>query len=195
MRQTRYQSGVKSVHEILLSKKLPPVLQECREFKAVCDAETPELKALWAAIENARDDQYIPSLTVTGIKRWEKILGVTPKADETFDDRRFRILNRVNESLPFTYRFLENQFTILCGENGYRLQLDHGNYRLVVRVELASKSKYTDVDALLKRVVPANMIIDLSLMYNQHQEVGRFTHAQLHSYTHEQIRSEVLPDA
>ena len=119
---------------------------------------------------------------------------MTPKADETFDDRRFRILNRVNESLPFTYRFLENQFTILCGENGYRLQVDHRNYTLIIRVELASKSKYTDVDALLKRVVPANMIIDLSLMYNQHQEVGRFTHGQLHAWTHEHIRSEVLPN-
>lgn len=180
------------MHEILLSKKLPLVLQGCREFQAIDGAEIPELKALWQAIENARDDQYIPSLTISGIKRWEKILGVTPKADENFDDRRFRILNRVNESLPFTYRFLENQFTILCGENGYRLEVDHGNYKLIVRVELASKSKYTDVEALLKRVVPANMIIDLSLLYNQHQTVGRFTHAQLHAWTHEHIRSEVL---
>lgn len=181
-------------HEVLLSRKLPPVLRDCQEFKAIANAETPELETLWAEIESARDNQYIPSLTISGIKRWEKILGIIPKADETFDDRRFRILNRVNESLPFTYRFLENQFTILCGENGYRLQVDHGKYRLVVRVELASKSKYTDVDALLKRVVPANMIIALSLMYNQHQEVGRFTHEQLHAWTHEHIRSEVLPN-
>lgn len=177
-----------------MSKKLPLVLRECREFKAIDTAETPELEALWTAIENARDDQYIPSLTISGIKRWEKILGVIPKADETFDDRRFRILNRVNESLPFTYRFLENQFTILCGEKGYRLQLDHGNYTLVVRVELTSKSKYNDVEALLKRVLPANIVIDLSLMYNQHKDIARFTHEQLHAWTHEQIRSEVLPN-
>lgn len=180
------------LREILLSKKLPPVLQSCREFQAIDAAETAELNKLWAAIDAARDDQYIPSLTINGIKRWEKILKITPKATNTIDERKFRILNRVNESLPFTYRFLESQFTLLCGERGYRLQLDHGNYTLVVRVELTSKSKLDDVGALLKRVVPANIVVDLSLMYNQHKDVARFTHAQLHVMTHEQIRSEVL---
>ncbi len=182
------------LREILLLKKLPPILQSCREFQTIDQTETAELNKLWAAIEAVRDDQYIPSLTINGIKRWEKILKITPKATNTIDERKFRILNRVNESLPFTYRFLENQFTILCGENGYRLQLDHGNYSLVVRVELTSKSKLDDIGALLKRVVPANIVVDLSLLYNQHKDVARYTHNGLHALTHEQIRSEVLPN-
>lgn len=181
------------MHEVMLLQKLPAILRGCREYQAVADAETPEFTALWAAIESAQENQYIPTLDETGIKRWEKILSVIPKADETLDDRRFRILNRVNESLPFTYRFLQNQFTLLCGEDGYSLQLDHGAYKLTVRVALTTKSKYTDVDTMLRRVVPANIVIDLSLKYNQHKDVALLTHAQLHVLTHEQIRSEVLP--
>ena len=48
--------------------------------------------------------------------------------------------------------------------------------------------------ALLADIVPANMVCTTSLLYNQHADLTRFTHAQLALLTHFEIREEVLPD-
>ena len=48
------------------------------------------------------------------------------------------------------------------------------------------------VKEMLEEVIPANMEIDLSLLYNQHETLAKFTHKELAKYTHRQIREEVL---
>ena len=45
---------------------------------------------------------------------------------------------------------------------------------------------------MLKETVPANMVLDLSLLYNQHKTLKQFTHRQLSAFTGKQIRNEVL---
>lgn len=62
-----------------------------------------------------------------------------------------------------------------------------------IRVMLKVKQNYDDVETLLNRIVPENLVLDLSLMYNQHQTLAAFTHAQLAAYTHYFLRNEVRP--
>ena len=45
---------------------------------------------------------------------------------------------------------------------------------------------------MLNRVVPANMVIDLDLLYNQHSDFDGLTHEELSVYTHQQLRDEVI---
>jgi len=171
---------------------LPQILKEVRELKAIVEAEQPEVISLWTALENALNDQFINDATENGVIRWENILNVVPKGTDTLDVRKFRILARFNEKLPYTYRTLEQQLITLCGEDGYSLSLSNLTYTLTVRVELAAKGKFDEVGNLLNRTVPANIIIYLSLLYNQHSLLAGFTHAQLSAYTHDQLRNEVL---
>lgn len=65
-------------------------------------------------------------------------------------------------------------------------------YRVVVRVNLINKKNFSMVKEMLEEVIPANMEIDLSLLYNQHETLAKFTHKELAKYTHRQIREEVL---
>ena len=57
---------------------------------------------------------------------------------------------------------------------------------------VAVKQNYDDVAALLERVAPANLVVDLSLLYNQYQYLAGFSHGILAGYTHEQLRNEVI---
>ena len=76
---------------------------------------------------------------------------------------------------------------------GFTVTLVGSTFTLSVRVMLTAKQNYDDVETLLNRIVPENLILDLSLMYNQHQTLAAFTHAQLAAYTHYFLRNEVLP--
>lgn len=73
---------------------------------------------------------------------------------------------------------------------GYTLDVDVEGFKVTVRLALTEKAAYEEVDGLLERIVPLNMIIDLSLLYNQHDLLASYTHSRLGLYTHDQLRSE-----
>jgi len=181
------------MYERTLIEYLPHIIRDVREYKAIMnDAEQPEMVDSWGAVEDAMNDQFIVDATENGVKRWEKILGIVPQATLTLDERKFTILTRINEQLPFTLRTLEESLKSLCGEDGYVVQLQANEYILVVKVALVAVQNYNDVERLLQRIVPANMIIQLSIIYNTHEVLEAFTHQRLHNYTHYQLRNEVI---
>lgn len=173
---------------------IPYVLKETDEFKAL----TSTLDYINANIEkdiaDLKNNQYILDSTVGGIARYEKMVNVTPLDSDTLNDRRFRVMTKYNQQLPYTERSLRNLLDTLVGNNGYTLEIDHLSRRIIVRVELTAKSMFKTVGALLESYVPLNMIIDLSLLYNQYLTVEKLTHEQLEQFTQEQIREEALID-
>lgn len=176
-----------------LIEYIPPFLREIREYKAIFNnAEQPEITSIWKAINDVSNDQFILDATENGVSRWEKILGIIPKATLTLDERKFTILTKINEQLPFTITTLKEQLKTLCGEDGYSLNLDNNNYNLNVKIALTAKNNFEDVKALLKRIVPANLLISVSLKYNQQELLNRYTHEHLQIYTHYQLRNEVV---
>ncbi len=181
------------MYERNLIDYLPEFLKGVREYKAILtDAVQPEVIKLFEALEKALNDQFIPDATEKGVSRWEKMLGIIPKSTHSLDDRKFTILTRMNEQLPYTMTSLKQRLKTLCGENGYDLKLDANNFTLIVRIALVAQNKFKDVCAMLEEVVPANMIIDVSLLYNQNYIFNTYTHEQLSAYTHNQLRNEVV---
>ena len=178
--------------QIDMMSKVPDVLKDVREIKALINTENSEMNLLSAALALYLNNTFVDSADEYGIGRWESILNILPKLTDTLDERRFRVLSRINEQLPFTLRSLEQQLSTLCGPEGYTVELFHEQYLLKVRVALTAKSKIEDVRALLNRIVPANMVIDLDLLYNQHSDFDGFTHEELSVYTHQQLRDEVI---
>lgn len=171
---------------------LPYVVRDYAEFQAIMDSQQPEFEQAWETAEDLLDNQFINTAGNLGLSRWEKILGIVPKGTESLEDRRFRILTRLNEELPYTLPQLRAILETLCGAGNYSAEVEEGTYQLVVKIGLAAKNNFSDVDSLLNRVVPENMVITLLQLYNTHAELGRFTHAQLAAFTHDQLRNEVM---
>lgn len=177
-----------------LQDYLPPILLKTYEFPLLCETEQPEIERLHDAADAVLDAQFLSTAGEYAIQRYEKIFGVVPQDTDTLDERRFKVLTRINTQLPFSVRRLRQQLATLCGENGYKLEVGGGRYTLTVKVALTAKRNQQAVEELLADIVPANMVCTTSLLYNQHADLARFTHAQLALLTHFEIREEVLPD-
>ena len=177
-----------------LQDYLPPILLKTYEFPLLCETEQPEIDRLHDAADAVLDAQFLSTAGEYAIQRYEKIFGVVPQDTDTLDERRFKVLTRINTQLPFSVRRLRQQLATLCGADGYKLELDGGKYTLTVKVALTAKRNQQAVEELLAGIVPANMVCTTSLLYNQHAHLTRFTHAQLALLTHFEIREEVLPD-
>lgn len=78
----------------------------------------------------------------------------------------------------------------LCGAGNY--SADVADYTLLVKVGVAAKKNFQDVQTLLKRVAPVNLVLVVQQLFNIHQVLGGFTHAQLAWYTHSEVRTEEL---
>ena len=177
-----------------LQDYLPPILLKTYEFPLLCETEQPEIDRLHDAADAVLDAQFLSTAGEYAIQRYEKIFGVVPQDTDTLDERRFKVLAKINAQLPFSVRRLRQQLATLCGEDGYKLEVGGGKYTLTVKVALTAKRNQQAVEELLADIVPANMVCTTSLLYNQHADLTRLTHAQLALLTHFEIREEVLPD-
>lgn len=177
-----------------LNEYLPSILLKTYEFPLLCDTEQREFDRLNTAVDEVLNAQFVSTAGERGIERYEQIFSIVPQDTDTLDERRFRVLAKINAQLPFSIRRLRQQLATLCGEDGYKLELDGSRYTLTVKVALTAKRNQQAVEELLANIVPANMVCTTSLLYNQHADLTRFTHAQLALLTHFEIREEVLPD-
>ncbi len=177
-----------------LNEYLPSILLKTYEFPLLCDTEQREFDRLNTAVDEVLDAQFVSTAGERGIERYEQIFSIVPQDTDTLDERRFRVLAKINAQLPFSIRRLRQQLSTLCDEDGYRMEIDGGRYTLTVKVALTAKRNQQAVEELLADIVPANMVCTTSLLYNQHADLTRFTHAQLALLTHFEIREEVLPD-
>ncbi len=174
---------------------LPHYMQEYLEIKAIMQTEQPEIDALWSTVEKALADQFILDATEYGVMRWENMLRISPKATDTLDERKFRILTRLNQELPYTLNRLKEMLTALCGADGFVIDLQANKYHIEIGLAVGNHNNLGEVQKLLKTMIPANMTQYVSVMYNPHRIVGLLRHMDLAAHTHEHIRNEVLIDA
>ena len=191
MGRMRYRCGVMWLDRKLIDY-LPPVLQQTREMQAVMEGEQPAVAGLWDAWKTVLDALFVRYANEQGLARWERMLGIRPRGTDSMEVRRVAVLARLNEQLPFTERTLRLMLDGVCGPGGYTLEIIYREYRVFVRVHLWEKRAMDEAAALLGRVVPANMAIDLGLRYNTHRMLRPRLHRMLRGTTHRALREEVL---
>lgn len=170
---------------------LPPFVQRFKEVAAIMNTEQQEFDLAWQNAENTLADQFVTTATVNGVKRWEKIFGIIPKASDALEERRFVILSKMNEQPPYTMEALKSVLNTLCGEDGYSIHLNTDKYELTVKLALSNEKNYATVMDLLDRILPANLVRKIS-MYNTYSILSEFTHKQLANYTHDELRKDVI---
>lgn len=179
------------IREVDLLSYIPDFLKEYEEMSVLQKVIQPEIQKLEDGTEELFDSQFISSSGAISIKRYEKMLQIQPLPDDTLADRRFKVLSKWNRMIPYTKATLRQKLSVLCGEDGFILEIDPKKV-ITIRVALKSKRNFYEVKEMLKEFVPCNMIIDLDLLYNQHSLLRTFTHKQLGAWNHRQIRNEVL---
>lgn len=182
-----------NIRTIDLREYLPEVLKDVQEMRAIMEAETPEVQAIWDACEDCMNDQFIMEATENGVARREKMLKITPFATDTLDDRKLRLLSRYNENIPYTRRSLEALLESLCGADGYILTINTATFTVNVKVALTVKKQETIIAETLERILPYNMVFSVELLYNTWGQIKAYTWAELKKLTWSEIKEEVLP--
>lgn len=174
---------------------LPLYMQEYDEIERIMEAEQSECDNAYEGLELVWNNQFLFSATDEGLKRWEKMLGVTPKADDTFQERRFRIYALLNQELPYTYNKLAETLTTLCGTSDWQVDLNTSSCTVDVKLGISNHKNMATVQEILKKMIPANMVVTITLLCNPHELLYDFTHNQLSEYTHDYLRRGSINNA
>lgn len=169
----------------------PEIIKNIPDIKQIYDINEMQGDALDQTVEQIDSDMNLDEMDASTVERWETILKIVPARSDTLDVRRFRIKTKITDSMPYTYRALERKLDDMCA-GAYDIVIDRVNQSIKVNLGLASQKKINDVMNMLEEMVPLDMIIDTSVLYNAHGYLAQYPHCILAQFTHKELREMEL---
>ncbi|MCC0707402.1 YmfQ family protein [Clostridioides sp. ES-S-0190-01] len=146
--------------EINLISYLPQILQDKEEYIKAFNADNKEIKILHDKLDDVLNDQFLEDLTISGVKRWEKIMSIVPKSNESLEDRRFRIFSKYISKLPYSEKFLRNWLNSIVGEGNYELNVNNATYNIHLESDARNQDWFEEVHSFVSSIKPCNMSFD-----------------------------------
>lgn len=160
---------------------LPDSMAELKEFQTLGAVEGEILAEEAAAKEEMIRNQWIVTADRRGLARYAAMMGLESRGKET-EELRAEVLYRWNFRSPYPYFALLDWLDGCCGPDGYAAALFREEYRLAVSLELRNKGKQVFLEKYLRRVIPANITLEVSLNRNTHGKLEPFTHGQMKAW-------------
>lgn len=151
--------------KVNLFNYLPLFMQEYQEMNAILTVENEELTKEWEEVERAFNNTFIFSTDIYGISRFEKMMKIYPKANDTLKERQTKVYTKWNAVLPYTWRWLEEYLTayFLGTSTQATPILFNKEYRLDVRLSSGKwfgEYEYSLFNEL-RELIPANLILNV----------------------------------
>lgn len=140
-----------------LIKMMPYIVQDIKEFIAITDVESKEFKILSELDLKDKLNQFPQTAEDEGLRVFEEYYRLRTLPTDTIEDRRFRVIAKMNERVPITEVQLRRMLATLVGWNGYSLTID--DLVLTVYLTMDNRSKFNSVLNLLYNVVPVNILM------------------------------------
>lgn len=133
------------------------VLKDYVEYEEIAAAEDPQFKKLYEFIAEWNNNIYPKTANEKGISLFEQLLNITPLPNEDLEDRRYRVIAKLNAKLPYTEIQLRRILGGILGYDGFTLTVKD----LILTLSLAERNnnKIQIIFELLKEIVPVNILI------------------------------------
>lgn len=154
-----------------LIEYMPPFLKNIREFNKIFDAEDIELEDLNYNLKKMLTEVIVKTADSYGLDRYENIYNIS-NTSNNIEIRRINILNKINDILPFTLKWLYNKLEEALGEGNYHIDVDYNNYSIKITI-LGLSMEIADIyRENLRQQLPANMVIVFDLQINNNIVIG-----------------------
>lgn len=114
---------------------------------------------LYLLLNKAKNNQFIAYADEDGIYAYEQLFQIVADPEtETLEERRFRLLNRIQTLSYYTMIYLRQKLNSLFGENNYEVEMDYLNYTLYVKSNASNSFIYKESIATINKIKPANIV-------------------------------------
>lgn len=149
---------LKLIRDVNTIEYLPELIKNLREIQHITTVEDQELILTSEDIERVKNNQFIMSTDCIGISKFEKLLSITSIKSESLENRQLKVLSKWNDSIPYTYKWLEQKLNGLYGEGNYIISPDFDSYRLDIIIFNAKIGQIEYLVKALEQYVPSNIV-------------------------------------
>ncbi|MBR5270430.1 MAG: hypothetical protein IKU21_08010 [Anaerotignum sp.] len=173
---------------------LPDAMRELQEFQKLGMAESVILEEEAAAKEMLADNQWILTAHRNGLLRLAKMMHFLEAENLDTEELREEILSRWSSRSPYTAFHLQDWLDDCLGEGNYQMKVRYDRYELQLVLELCAKEKKGFLQKHLRRIIPANLSLNVDLNTNTYGKLKVITHGQMKAlgWTYGQILLEDL---
>ena len=118
----------------MLKKSVPPFVARMREMTELFTAEQPELDRMESDLSRLLAQFYVKTADYS-LNRWEEDLGLAADPELTLQQRRARVLTKLNSRPPATVRRLENLVRQTMGEDNVWIEEHPEDYSFTVYIQ------------------------------------------------------------
>lgn len=139
--------------QTLILNHYPPVIKQIREMQQIAKAEDIEFSKLNISINEVIRNMFVFTADETGVMRFEKLLGIKPKAAQSLDDRKIYILSMMNRrkmSLSELMAMLSNY------SEGITILNDIANMEMIVEINTDAGS-LDMLNSIIDEILPLNI--------------------------------------
>lgn len=158
---------------------IPDFLKNIREIKIISNLEDKELENIKLQIDNILKEIIVNTSENYGLQRYEKIYNINDISND-IEIRRFNIISKINNKIPFTYKWLDNKLKQLVGENNYKIKIEYDNYKIIISIIYLFGEILDTIKKELEELLPANLIIQINLFSNCNIHIAGIIHEKQH---------------
>ncbi len=145
--------------QTLILNHYPPVMKQIKEIQQIAKAEDIEFSKLNISIQEVIRNMFVFTADESGVKRFEKLLGIKAKAAQSLEDRKIYILSMMNRrkmSLDELTAMLSNY------SEGISLLNDIANMEMIVEINADAGSLET-LNDIIDEILPLNIYFSFAL--------------------------------
>lgn len=145
--------------QTLILNHYPPVIKQIKEIQQIAKAEDIEFSKLNVSINEVIRNMFVFTANETGVQRFEKLLGIKPKAAQSLDDRKIYILSMMNRrkmSLSELMAMLSNY------SEGITILNDIANMEMIIEINTDAGS-LDILNSIIDEILPLNIYFHFAL--------------------------------
>ncbi|HEY4623274.1 MAG TPA: putative phage tail protein [Solibacillus sp.] len=148
-------------HEIDVHRHLPPALEDIEEFIEITKVENENFNRARIDLLALFKMRFVHDADKSGIARWEKLLKLKRRASDSLEVRRMRVLAKINNKLPYTWRSMQQMLNSMIGVDNYHLDLDPQKYEIELLIPFDT-GQYKELFEILEPMLPMNIWLTIA---------------------------------
>ncbi|MCH7321793.1 YmfQ family protein [Solibacillus sp. MA9] len=148
-------------YEVDVQRHYPSTINDFEEIIEICKVENSNFNQVRVDLLKLFRMRFIHETDVSGISRWENLLKMKRRPSDSLEVRRMRVLAKINNKLPYTWRSVQQLLNSILGIDNYHLNLNPQKFEveLLLPIEIG---QYREVFEILEPMLPMNIWLTIA---------------------------------
>ena len=165
----------------------PAVMKENKTMLTLYDVQRDEITVLHDDINKVINNNFLQTLDLDGIQKWEKILKIEPDNSASESTRMDVILMKRFFRPPLTRQNFQKILEGIWDEGNYIFEIDFENLQLIIDIETDDPVTYLKFQRYVRSLVPANIYLIFAVQYTYLYLKRNYSYSNLSALTYAEL--------